>query len=330
MPQNNLEKDLFPGRELAPDDVSFNYLASRVSRRGFLKNTGKLFLGAAVSVGAAIYASSALSSVYARASESSEPSENAQPSQNSQISEIDIGTLQVPVTLDGRIEEAEWYSDSIDYKYNFVNKVFIKGVTSIANPVGILRAKYDDIKTYVANCFTNDTVENNHRSYNIQFNIPKVAGTDYAGMYILNIDFPNPRNPVETSGKIPDLIPFMKVFRRTQHYDWKYYFGPCPLNSAPHTHLELEFLNSVLTSNSNRRQVETQCGYAYSDGSILTIDSRVSPGWLPIVYEGVPLPEGGNAAMAAGAVGATALAAWLVNNKKNPTESSSSQSQTKE
>jgi len=57
------------------------------------------------------------------------------------IYEIDVGKLQVPVTLDGQIDKNEWDNDTIPYSPTWT-------VGKLANFV--FRTKYDSIYTYMA------------------------------------------------------------------------------------------------------------------------------------------------------------------------------------
>lgn len=66
-----------------------------------------------------------------------------------QVTQDEVGTLHVPVTLDGRVEESEWYNDSIPYTSAYVPLAGF-GVTTSHPYQMVFRTKHDDEYTYFA------------------------------------------------------------------------------------------------------------------------------------------------------------------------------------
>jgi hypothetical protein len=206
-----------------------------------------------------------------------------------QVPEIDVGLLQVPVTLDGQVEKDEWYSDSIDYESS--NNVVL--VPDSQPPKFHFRTKYSD---YVYESFDIPTQMYTNADLDLIFDTKSTGDTSYDadGVYNLILSPLNGGGFRETdrvtvsNGSITfPGTSFYKLFKKGVDYDWAAYFGPSQLSQYPHLQFEIKVRTDILLANAKDSQINYRATIAGAGArSGLSTDS-----YIPMIFKQQALPE---------------------------------------
>jgi hypothetical protein len=223
------------------------------------------------------------------------------------ITEIDVGFLKVPVTLDGHVEKEEWYSDSIDYQSTAYSDYF----SSTDLPHFHLRAKFDEAYAYFAVDIPTSTLSTDNSLW-LYFDTTGTGNNSAGAKGVYNLlleptgdnfyESPNPIANIPGSQAFPfPGTAFFKLFTRGQDYDWQRYWGSSPLSSDSHLQFELKVRNSILTKYANRIDFSIallftpkplcapNCGTLVGGTGVLSEN-----GYLPMVFEQQALAEFGS------------------------------------
>jgi hypothetical protein len=223
------------------------------------------------------------------------------PAASAQVTEIDVGTLQVPVTFDGQIVQSEWDNDTIPYYPSWT-------VGNLCNFV--FRAKYDPIYTYMALYAPNLS---GPRYTELDFD-PKMTGSLLAGADgVTNLAlapstngwYESPVFPV--TGQKLSGTPISELFKRGTDYDWagSYFNG---------MQLEFKFKNDILMKNAKNNEINFNASVLDNPSATTDAAAFSGNGYTPMVFTSEPIPEFGAedvalfASLGLGAVATTKLA----------------------
>jgi hypothetical protein len=212
--------------------------------------------------------------------------------------EVDVGLLLVPVDFDGHVSPGEYDKDTIDYRY-----------WGSPVPEGHLHVKNDGTWTFFGIEFLGDEETNKpyKRVFSIWFDTQNTGKQErnIPGVYTFDIQFSDPKKPVEFSEMAKAGIPFMNAFVRGSDYDWKYYF-------EEGTQLEIKIKTEILRKHSN--EIGIASTFVGPNSNLVSSDIPYRM-WVPMKFKDTPLSESSDALLIGGLIGATALGSKLYGHK---------------
>jgi hypothetical protein len=208
--------------------------------------------------------------------------------QGTPYTEIDVGSLQVPVDpFNGNVSEEKYYSDTFPYQL-FIHKLMFDQSEKME---GQMRVKHSDF-TYFGVDIPTATPDNKYakNGSTLFFWFDTENNTNYfehnaEGFYSLLLDSDSLQGqPYEKNSILG--APFKN---RGKDYDWKYYFGPSKLNTTPHSQYEIKIATNILTKHSN--EIRFTGGYVDANGQLTFFHSSLTGGGKMKFSQEVFVPE---------------------------------------